>query len=64
MDLRQQRNVGEPSATHPPLAGPVPASVIFQQAEKQTQNFIYTAGFLLMFVGSVLSIVSIAIGRT
>jgi hypothetical protein len=45
-----------------PLAGPVPVSFVFTQMEKKIQTFIYGIGFALMALGSVLSIIHIAIG--
>jgi len=50
-----------PNAADPPIAGPVPSSALFDSWKKEIQNFVYTTGFLLMAVGSILVIVQITL---
>jgi hypothetical protein len=52
-----------PNAADPPIAGPVPSSALFESWKKEIQNFIYTVGFLLMALGSVLVIAQIILDR-
>ena len=59
-----QATTEEPLPNQKPLAGPLPSTDLFSRAEKQSQNTIYTAGFLLMACGSILSLIQIAIGHS
>jgi hypothetical protein len=52
----------DPDPQQKPLAGPVPVEFVLTQLEKQTQNFVYGAGFALMALGSILSLIQIAGG--
>jgi hypothetical protein len=42
------------------LAGPIPYSDFVNQTERQKQNLVYSAGFVLMAIGSVLLLIQIA----
>jgi hypothetical protein len=52
----------DPNPREPPLAGPIPSVQLFDNAEKQTQNAFYTAGFVIMVFGSLLSLIYIVAG--
>lgn len=45
-----------------PIAGPIPYEEFVNQTERKKQSVIYTAGFVLMAVGSILTLLQVVAG--
>lgn len=46
-----------------PLASPLHMPELFKQEERSIQHVVYSIGFLLMVLGSVLELIQIAVGK-
>lgn len=46
-----------------PLASPLHIPELFKQEERSIQHVVYSVGFLLMVLGSVLELIQVAVGK-